>query len=179
MFTNRTKNGSRRKRLGSWTPSWLKCVLRWSNGVCSNRRLAFMLISTERDHKKTGQPQTTQQPFPRDGEVLTGENRSCPYRHGVNQVAYAIADTDSDHPVCSSGLFLSFWVWLFVSLLCFLFLFYSALIKQVNKSIEGTADDDDEGVPTEQAIRAGLELLKVSLGYVPHDGVVENYFTSS
>uniref|UniRef100_A0A8B9LAN6 PDS5 cohesin associated factor B n=1 Tax=Astyanax mexicanus TaxID=7994 RepID=A0A8B9LAN6_ASTMX len=37
----------------------------------------------------------------------------------------------------------------------------SALIKQVNKSIEGTADDDDEGVPTEQAIRAGLELLKV------------------
>uniref|UniRef100_A0A671NRE5 Sister chromatid cohesion protein PDS5 homolog B-like n=1 Tax=Sinocyclocheilus anshuiensis TaxID=1608454 RepID=A0A671NRE5_9TELE len=37
----------------------------------------------------------------------------------------------------------------------------SALIKQVNKSIEGTADDEDEGVPTEQAIRAGLELLKV------------------
>ncbi|KAL0174764.1 hypothetical protein M9458_030732, partial [Cirrhinus mrigala] len=36
----------------------------------------------------------------------------------------------------------------------------SALIKQVNKSIEGTADDEDEGVPTEQAIRAGLELLK-------------------
>uniref|UniRef100_A0A673NHI1 Sister chromatid cohesion protein PDS5 homolog B n=1 Tax=Sinocyclocheilus rhinocerous TaxID=307959 RepID=A0A673NHI1_9TELE len=39
--------------------------------------------------------------------------------------------------------------------------FFSALIKQVNKSIEGTADDEDEGVPTEQAIRAGLELLKV------------------
>uniref|UniRef100_A0A673K9B4 Sister chromatid cohesion protein PDS5 homolog B-like n=1 Tax=Sinocyclocheilus rhinocerous TaxID=307959 RepID=A0A673K9B4_9TELE len=37
----------------------------------------------------------------------------------------------------------------------------SALIKQVNKSIEGTADDEDEGVSTEQAIRAGLELLKV------------------
>uniref|UniRef100_W5MNS5 PDS5 cohesin associated factor B n=1 Tax=Lepisosteus oculatus TaxID=7918 RepID=W5MNS5_LEPOC len=37
----------------------------------------------------------------------------------------------------------------------------SALIKQVNKSIDGTADDEDEGVPTEQAIRAGLELLKV------------------
>ncbi len=33
--------------------------------------------------------------------------------------------------------------------------FCSALIKQVNKSIEGTADDEDEGVPTEQAIRAG------------------------
>lgn len=40
--------------------------------------------------------------------------------------------------------------------------FCSALIKQVNKSIEGTADDEDEGVPTEQAIRAGLELLKVN-----------------
>ncbi|XP_061658369.1 sister chromatid cohesion protein PDS5 homolog B [Syngnathoides biaculeatus] len=37
----------------------------------------------------------------------------------------------------------------------------SALIKQVNKSIEGTADDDEEGVPTDSAIRAGLELLKV------------------
>jgi len=36
------------------------------------------------------------------------------------------------------------------------------IIKQVNKSIEGTADDEDEGVPTEQAIRAGLELLKVN-----------------
>jgi sister-chromatid-cohesion protein PDS5 len=32
----------------------------------------------------------------------------------------------------------------------------------VNKSIDGTADDEDEGVPTDQAIRAGLELLKVS-----------------
>ncbi|XP_045149932.1 sister chromatid cohesion protein PDS5 homolog B [Echinops telfairi] len=37
----------------------------------------------------------------------------------------------------------------------------SALIKQVNRSIDGTADDEDEGVPTDQAIRAGLELLKV------------------
>uniref|UniRef100_A0A803TBJ1 PDS5 cohesin associated factor B n=1 Tax=Anolis carolinensis TaxID=28377 RepID=A0A803TBJ1_ANOCA len=37
----------------------------------------------------------------------------------------------------------------------------SALIKQVNKSIDGTADDEDEGVPTDLAIRAGLELLKV------------------
>uniref|UniRef100_A0A3Q2WRC1 PDS5 cohesin associated factor B n=1 Tax=Haplochromis burtoni TaxID=8153 RepID=A0A3Q2WRC1_HAPBU len=36
-----------------------------------------------------------------------------------------------------------------------------ALIKQVNKSIDGTADDEEEGVPTEEAIRAGLELLKV------------------
>ncbi|NWZ26470.1 PDS5B protein, partial [Asarcornis scutulata] len=39
----------------------------------------------------------------------------------------------------------------------------SALIKQVNKSIDGTADDEDEGVPTDQAIRAGLELLKASV----------------
>lgn len=39
--------------------------------------------------------------------------------------------------------------------------FISALIKQVNKSIDGTADDEEEGVPTEEAIRAGLELLKV------------------
>ncbi|KAB1267750.1 Sister chromatid cohesion protein PDS5-like protein B [Camelus dromedarius] len=39
----------------------------------------------------------------------------------------------------------------------------SALIKQVNKSIDGTADDEDEGVPTDQAIRAGLELLKVNM----------------
>ncbi|KAF4788052.1 Sister chromatid cohesion protein PDS5 B [Turdus rufiventris] len=38
-----------------------------------------------------------------------------------------------------------------------------ALIKQVNKSIDGTADDEDEGVPTDQAIRAGLELLKASI----------------
>lgn len=44
---------------------------------------------------------------------------------------------------------------------CFVF-FFSALIKQVNKSIDGTADDEDEGVPTDQAIRAGLELLKAS-----------------
>lgn len=39
----------------------------------------------------------------------------------------------------------------------------SALIKQVNKSIDGTADDEEEGVPTDEAIRAGLELLKVVL----------------
>uniref|UniRef100_A0AAX7T0V4 PDS5 cohesin associated factor B n=1 Tax=Astatotilapia calliptera TaxID=8154 RepID=A0AAX7T0V4_ASTCA len=32
---------------------------------------------------------------------------------------------------------------------------------RVNKSIDGTADDEEEGVPTEEAIRAGLELLKV------------------
>ncbi|TNN54712.1 Sister chromatid cohesion protein PDS5 B [Liparis tanakae] len=31
----------------------------------------------------------------------------------------------------------------------------------VNKSIDGTADDEEEGVPTEEAIRAGLELLKM------------------
>ncbi|CAH2225091.1 sister chromatid cohesion PDS5 homolog B isoform X1 [Pelobates cultripes] len=37
----------------------------------------------------------------------------------------------------------------------------SSLIKLVNKSIDGTADDEDEGVPTDEAIRAGLELLKV------------------
>ncbi|KAG8584945.1 hypothetical protein GDO81_004834 [Engystomops pustulosus] len=37
----------------------------------------------------------------------------------------------------------------------------SSLIKLVNKSIDGTADDEDEGVSTDQAIRAGLELLKV------------------
>lgn len=42
-----------------------------------------------------------------------------------------------------------------------LFLSSSALIKQVNKSIDGTADDEEEGVPTDEAIRAGLELLKV------------------
>lgn len=41
----------------------------------------------------------------------------------------------------------------------------SALIKQVNKSIDGTADDEEEGVPTEEAIRAGLELLKVKTRY--------------
>lgn len=45
--------------------------------------------------------------------------------------------------------------------LVFLPLSVSALIKQVNKSIDGTADDEEEGVLTEEAIRAGLELLKV------------------
>uniref|UniRef100_A0A4W4F1P9 PDS5 cohesin associated factor A n=1 Tax=Electrophorus electricus TaxID=8005 RepID=A0A4W4F1P9_ELEEL len=37
----------------------------------------------------------------------------------------------------------------------------SALVKLLNKSVEGTADDDDEGVTPDAAIRAGLELLKV------------------
>ncbi|XP_062864577.1 sister chromatid cohesion protein PDS5 homolog A isoform X2 [Trichomycterus rosablanca] len=37
----------------------------------------------------------------------------------------------------------------------------SALVKLLNKSIEGTADDEDEGVTPDTAIRAGLELLKV------------------
>uniref|UniRef100_A0A3Q3W5G6 PDS5 cohesin associated factor A n=1 Tax=Mola mola TaxID=94237 RepID=A0A3Q3W5G6_MOLML len=37
----------------------------------------------------------------------------------------------------------------------------SALVKLLNKSIEGTADDDEEGVSPDTAIRSGLELLKV------------------
>ncbi|KAJ8385164.1 hypothetical protein AAFF_G00192150 [Aldrovandia affinis] len=37
----------------------------------------------------------------------------------------------------------------------------SALVKLLNKSIEGTADDEDEGVTPDVAIRSGLELLKV------------------
>ncbi|XP_072554008.1 sister chromatid cohesion protein PDS5 homolog A-like isoform X2 [Paramormyrops kingsleyae] len=37
----------------------------------------------------------------------------------------------------------------------------SALVKLLNRSIEGTADDDDEGVTPDTAIRSGLELLKV------------------
>ncbi|XP_036438967.1 sister chromatid cohesion protein PDS5 homolog A isoform X3 [Colossoma macropomum] len=37
----------------------------------------------------------------------------------------------------------------------------SALVKLLNKSVEGTADDEDEGVTPDAAIRAGLELLKV------------------
>lgn len=41
---------------------------------------------------------------------------------------------------------------------------YSALVKLLNKSVEGTADDDEEGVTPDTAIRAGLELLKVSTG---------------
>ncbi|XP_036407201.1 sister chromatid cohesion protein PDS5 homolog A-like [Megalops cyprinoides] len=36
-----------------------------------------------------------------------------------------------------------------------------ALVKLLNKSIEGTADDEDEGVRPDVAIRSGLELLKV------------------
>lgn len=34
-------------------------------------------------------------------------------------------------------------------------------MKLLNKSIEGTADDDEEGVTPDTAIRSGLELLKV------------------
>ncbi|KAF7655943.1 hypothetical protein LDENG_00048110 [Lucifuga dentata] len=37
----------------------------------------------------------------------------------------------------------------------------SALVNLLNKSIEGTADDDEEGVTPDTAIRSGLELLKV------------------
>uniref|UniRef100_A0A8C9TG39 PDS5 cohesin associated factor A n=1 Tax=Scleropages formosus TaxID=113540 RepID=A0A8C9TG39_SCLFO len=37
----------------------------------------------------------------------------------------------------------------------------SALVKLLNKSIEGTADDEEEGVTPDTAIRSGLELLKV------------------
>ncbi|XP_072920911.1 sister chromatid cohesion protein PDS5 homolog A isoform X3 [Hemitrygon akajei] len=37
----------------------------------------------------------------------------------------------------------------------------SSLVKLMNKSIEGTADDEEEGVSPDSAIRAGLELLKV------------------
>lgn len=40
-------------------------------------------------------------------------------------------------------------------------LLFSALVKLLNKSIEGTADDDEEGVTPDTAIRSGLELLKV------------------
>lgn len=39
---------------------------------------------------------------------------------------------------------------------------FSALVKLLNKSIEGTADDDEEGVTPDTAIRSGLELLKVN-----------------
>uniref|UniRef100_A0A8C4NHP8 PDS5 cohesin associated factor B n=1 Tax=Eptatretus burgeri TaxID=7764 RepID=A0A8C4NHP8_EPTBU len=46
-------------------------------------------------------------------------------------------------------------VFIYKNVLC------SALIKQINKSIDGTADDEDEGVSSDTAIRAGLELLKV------------------
>lgn len=41
-------------------------------------------------------------------------------------------------------------------------------MKLLNKSIEGTADDEDEGVTPDTAIRAGLELLKVSKHYVTY-----------
>ncbi|RXM94747.1 Sister chromatid cohesion protein PDS5-like A [Acipenser ruthenus] len=36
----------------------------------------------------------------------------------------------------------------------------SALVKLLNKSIEGTAEDEEEGVMPDAAIRSGLELLK-------------------
>lgn len=52
-----------------------------------------------------------------------------------------------------------------ISVISVFLFFVSALIKQVNKSIDGTADDEEEGVPTEEAIRAGLELLKVKTRY--------------
>lgn len=55
--------------------------------------------------------------------------------------------------------------------------YYSALIKQVNKSIDGTADDEDEGVPTDQAIRAGLELLKVNTLKVKFSAWLDNCWT--
>jgi len=45
--------------------------------------------------------------------------------------------------------------------MCLCVCVYSALVKLLNKSIEGTADDEDEGVTPDTAIRAGLELLKV------------------
>ncbi|XP_012687245.1 sister chromatid cohesion protein PDS5 homolog A [Clupea harengus] len=37
----------------------------------------------------------------------------------------------------------------------------SSLVKLLNKSIDGTADDEEEGVTPDTAIRSGLELLKV------------------
>jgi len=37
----------------------------------------------------------------------------------------------------------------------------SALVKLLNKSIDGIADDEEEGVSPDTAIRSGLELLKV------------------
>lgn len=40
---------------------------------------------------------------------------------------------------------------------------FSALVKLLNQSIEGTADDDEEGVTPDTAIRSGLELLKVKI----------------
>lgn len=49
------------------------------------------------------------------------------------------------------------------SVFIFEFLLFSALVKLLNKSIEGTADDDEEGVTPDTAIRSGLELLKVLL----------------
>lgn len=48
----------------------------------------------------------------------------------------------------------------------FYFFYFSALVKLLNKSIEGTADDDEEGVTPDTAIRSGLELLKVCHKYV-------------
>ncbi len=48
--------------------------------------LWLCLHPTERNHQKTGQPQTTQQSFPRDGEVFIGEDSTCSYRHRIHQV---------------------------------------------------------------------------------------------
>ena len=47
---------------------------------------------------------------------------------------------------------------------CVCVFYFSALVKLLNKSIEGTADDDEEGVTPDTAIRSGLELLKVTTG---------------
>lgn len=59
----------------------------------------------------------------------------------------------------------------------------SALVKLLNKSTEGTADDEDEGVTPDTAIRAGLELLKVlfvtSNAQVSSLNVMENRISSS
>ncbi|XP_026531148.1 sister chromatid cohesion protein PDS5 homolog A [Notechis scutatus] len=43
----------------------------------------------------------------------------------------------------------------------------SALVKLMNKSIEGTADDEEEGVSPDTAIRSGLELLKLYRTLIP------------
>lgn len=48
-----------------------------------------------------------------------------------------------------------------VAIISFMFYVCSALVKLLNKSIEGTADDEEEGVTPDTAIRSGLELLKV------------------
>lgn len=52
-------------------------------------------------------------------------------------------------------------IWVFFLVFVFSISYFSALVKLMNKSIEGTADDEEEGVSPDTAIRAGLELLKV------------------